>query len=101
MKTKKPYTKNMALSSICLAISVIMPYVFHFAGPQSGTMFLPLFLGIAISAFIVPIKYTILIAILAPVINHLVSGMPPVLIIYFMIVEIVSYGVILSILNKK
>ena len=71
-KTKTTVTQNLVLASMCVALSVIMPSVFHLAGPQGGKMFLPLFWGVAVAAFLVPPKYVVLVSVLAPIISHFV-----------------------------
>ncbi len=99
MKNKTTY--NLTLSGICLAISIVMPYVFHFAGQQSGTMFLPLFWGVALAGLLLPTTNAIMVAILAPILSHILSGMPPVPMLYFMIIELCVYAFSLSKITTK
>lgn len=100
-KTKTTVTQNLVLASMCVALSVIMPSVFHLAGPQGGKMFLPLFWGVAVAAFLVPPKYVVLVSVLAPIISHFVSAMPPIPMLYFMLIELVVYGLALGFFSKK
>ena len=101
MSTVKSSTKNLALAGIFLAVGILMPRLFHFAGQQAGTMFLPLFWGVVLTALMLPMKYTICIAIILPVLSNLISGMPPVPMLYFMLIELVVYGIALNLLSKK
>lgn len=82
---------NLTLAGMCLAISIVMPTVFHFAGPQAGKMFLPLFWGVAMAALLLPVKYAVIVAVLAPILSHIISTMPPVPMLYFMLIELVVY----------
>lgn len=101
MKEQNKIVFNITLASMCLAISVIMPSVFHFAGPQGGKMFLPLFWGIALAAFLLTIKFGLIVAILAPLVSHVISGMPPIPMLYFMLVELIVYACMISVLKNK
>lgn len=101
MQFKTRETRYLALSGICLAISVIMPNIFHLAGPQGGKMFLPLFWGVAIAALIVPMKYAVLVGLLAPIASHLISAMPPVPMLYFMLVELTVYAISVRLISRR
>lgn len=92
---------DLTLAALCLAISVVMPTVFHFAGPQGGKIFLPLFWGVAMAALLLPMKYAVMVGILAPVFGHLFSAMPPVPMLYFMLAELVVYACIVSFFKRK
>ena len=101
MSTVKTGTKHLALAGIFLAIGIIMPHLFHFAGQQAGTMFLPLFWGVVLAALMLPMKYTLCISIVLPILSNLLSGMPPIPMLYFMLIELVVYGVVLNLFSKK
>lgn len=92
---------NLTLAGMCLAISIVMPTVFHFAGPQGGKMFLPLFWGVAMAALLLPAKYAVMVAVFAPVLSHLISAMPPIPMLYFMLVELFVYACMISVLKNK
>lgn len=84
-----------------MAISIVMPTVFHFAGPQGGKMFLPLFWGVAMAALLLPVKYAVMVAVFAPVLSHLISAMPPIPMLYFMLAELFIYACMISVLKNK
>lgn len=92
---------NLTLAGMCLAISIVMPTVFHFAGPQGGKMFLPLFWGVAMAALLLPVKYAVMVAVFAPVLSHLISAMPPIPMLYFMLAELFIYACMISVLKNK
>lgn len=83
---------NITLAGMCLAVSIVMPTIFHFIGQQGGKMFLPLFWGVAMAALLLPIKYSVIVGIFAPVLSHIISAMPPVPMLYFMIIELIVYA---------
>lgn len=101
MKNTNHLVKVLALSGLCLAISYIAQYIFHLAGVQGGKIFLPMFWGIGVAAFILPLKYAVSVALLAPVLSSMTSGMPPVPMLYFMLVELPVYAAALNVLSRK
>ena len=92
---------QMVLAAMCLAISIVMPSIFHFAGPQGGKIFLPLFWGVAMAALLLPLKYGIMVGLLAPILSHMISAMPAVPMLYFMLIELVIYGGMIHCLNHR
>lgn len=101
MKNQNKTIANLTLAGMCLAISIVMPMAVHFAGPQGGKMFLPLFWGVAMAALLLSVKYAIMVGVLAPVLSHLISAMPPIPMLYFMLVELLVYACMLSVLKDK
>lgn len=101
MKNQNKTISNLTLAGMCLAISIVMPMAVHFAGPQGGKMFLPLFWGVAIAALLLPVKYAIMVGVLAPVLSHLISAMPPIPMLYFMLGELFVYACMVSVLKNK
>jgi hypothetical protein len=63
-------------ASIFVAGNIILPQVAHFV-PQGGFIFLPIYFFTLIAAYKYGLKVGLLTAILSPVINHLLFGMPP------------------------
>lgn len=98
---KSTNVKHLALAGLFLAIGMVMPTVFHLAGPQGGKIFLPLFWGVTLSALILPMNYTLMVAFVLPILSHFFTGMPPVPMVYFMVIELIVYGFTASILRKK
>lgn len=92
---------QLVLAAMCLAISIVMPTVFHFAGPQGGKIFLPLFWGVAMAALLLPLKYGVMVGILAPLLSHMISAMPAVPMLYFMLIELVIYAAVIHGLNHR
>jgi hypothetical protein len=68
--------KTYLFASIFVAGNIILPQVAHFV-PQGGFIFLPIYFFTLIAAYKYGLKVGLLTAILSPVINHLLFGMPP------------------------
>ena len=71
----KRSTRNITLSSLFVALGILIPILFHAVG--LGSVFLPMFLPIAASAFFLPLSYTIMVGAITPLISALATGMPP------------------------
>jgi hypothetical protein len=80
--TVKLYNYNFAsiktylFATIFVVGNIILPQVAHFV-PQGGFIFLPIYFFTLIAAYKYGLKVGLLTAILSPVINHLLFGMPP------------------------
>ena len=101
MNNKKSNIRHITLAGLLLAVGIVLPKFFHMIGAGAGSVFLPLFYGVAIAALILPVKYSVAVAFLTPIISYFISGMPPVPIIFFMIIELVSYAIFVHVLHKK
>jgi hypothetical protein len=80
--TVKLYNYNFAsvktylFATIFIAGNLILPQIAHFV-PQGGFIFLPIYFFTLIAAYKYGLKVGLLTAVLSPVINHLLFGMPP------------------------
>ncbi|HDP99276.1 MAG TPA: ECF transporter S component [bacterium] len=68
-------TRQLTLIALFLALSVIVPIVFHMIG--AGSVFLPMFLPILLAGFLIEFPLAILVGLLAPWLSAFVTGMPP------------------------
>lgn len=60
----------------------------------NGKVFLPMHIPVLLAGFVLGTRYGLLVGVLAPIINFLVSGMPPVPYMYAMIFELAAYGLL-------
>lgn len=67
--------KNLILSALFLALCVIVPIIFH--GFGAGPVFLPMFLPILLTGFLIEFPYAMLVGLLGPFLSALLTGMPP------------------------
>ena len=88
---------------LLMTLSVTTPYTFHLAGLK-GSVFLPMFLGVALaSQYLKPVG-VIGIALLAPTINHLFTGMPsivPLPLLQILTLEGIVFGITALYLRRK
>jgi LytS/YehU family sensor histidine kinase len=98
---RRNYGKRIVIAGLLLAISVIIPYIFHTSG-IAGTVFLPMHIPVLLGGFLLPPHLAFLLGVLAPILNSLVSGMPPLFpMAIIMMVELGFYGLITSLLYRK
>lgn len=84
-------TKLLTLSSMFLALGIIMPQAFHTI-PNAGNIFLPMHIPVLLCGFICGPLYGLIVGILTPTISHLIFSMPTSMILSQMIIELGIYG---------
>jgi uncharacterized membrane protein len=86
-------TKRIVLGGMFLALSLILPQVFHiFGGPAAGQTFLPMHIPVLLAGFFTGPLIGALTGLLAPILSSFATGMPMPPILYFMIFELGTYG---------
>ena len=86
-------TKKITLGGLFLALSLILPQVFHIiGGPTAGKTFLPMHIPVLLAGFFAGPFIGALTGLLAPLLSSLITGMPMPPILYFMIFELGTYG---------
>jgi hypothetical protein len=71
----KARTQNLVLAALFVALGLLIPILFHAVG--LGAVFLPMFLPMALAAFLIQWKYAIAVGAITPIISSLMTGMPP------------------------
>ena len=71
----KARTQNLVLAALFVALGLLVPIIFHAVG--LGAIFLPMFLPMALAAFLLQWKYAIAVGAITPIISSLMTGMPP------------------------
>ncbi|HKL10473.1 MAG TPA: ECF transporter S component [Clostridia bacterium] len=94
-------TRQMTYAALFLAVSVILPSIFHMSGID-GRIFLPMHIPILLSGFFLSPAMAFLIGFLAPFLNAFATGMPvlfPIAVI--MSVELGIYGFTTALISGK
>ncbi len=68
--------KTYLFATLFVVGNIVAPQLAHFV-PQGGFIFLPIYFFTLIAAYKYGLKVGLLTALLSPVINHLLFGMPP------------------------
>lgn len=88
-------TKKMITTGLLIAISVLLPQVFHmFGGEAPGRIFLPMHIGIFLVGFIAGGWYGMAAGFFTPVLSFAITGMPSIPILFFMMFELAAYGAV-------
>ena len=69
--------KTYLIATILIIGNILLPLLCH-SIPQGGLIFLPIYFFTLFGAYKYGLKPGLLIACLSPVLNHLLTGMPPV-----------------------
>lgn len=97
--TKAKYIVGTILFS---GIGVALPRIFHvLAGSAAGTTFLPMHIAVLMAALIFGGLSASIVAGSSVVFSYLLTGMPALARLPYMLIELVIYAVLLSVLNKK
>ncbi len=96
---KAKYIMGTSLLSV---IGVALPRIFHvLAGSTAGATFLPMHIAILIAALAFGTISASIVAGNSIILNYLLTGMPSIERLPYMLIELVIYAVLLSLLNKK
>ena len=97
--TKAKYIVGTVLLS---AIGVALPRIFHvLAGSSSGATFLPMHIAVLVASLTFGALSGSIVAGSSIICSYLLTGMPALARLPYMIIELVIYAVLLSTLNKK
>lgn len=93
-------TKQITYSALFLALGVIFPQIFHLFG-GTGPVFLPMHIPVLLAGFFLGGPSAALVGFITVLLSALLTAMPKVPILYFMLVEVTVYGYIAGLAYKK
>lgn len=83
-------------------IGITLPRIFHILiGANAGQIFLPMHIAVLIAALTFGVISASFVAGSSIVFSYLLTGMPTLARLPYMLIELVIYALLLSILNKK
>ena len=80
-------------TGLYLALGVVLPLGFHAFG-VGGRVFLPMHFPVLLAGFLVGPASGLMVGLLAPILSHLLTGMPPSYAVLLMSLELSIYGLI-------
>ena len=92
---------KLAYGGLLTAVGILLPQMFHIFGQEAGMIFLPIQFPVFMAGLLLGPVYGGIIGVLVPVFGCLLTAMPPVPKVYFMLFELVTYGVVTGLLRKK
>lgn len=78
--------KTYIVTLLFVAGNILLPMLCHLI-PQGGLIFLPIYFFTFLGAYKYGLKPGLLIAVLSPVVNHLLTGMPPLAVLPAILVK--------------
>lgn len=89
--------KKLTHGSFYVALGILFPIIFHSFGGM-GPIFLPMHIPVLLAGFFLGPKYGAIVGCLTPIMSSLLTGMPVIPILYFMVFELGAYGFIAGML---
>ena len=103
MSTKTSISHPIRLltaSAMCLALCLVLPFLTGQI-PQIGSALLPMHIPVLLCGYLCGPWWALLVGIFAPLLRHLLFGMPPLLTAMAMSAELAGYGAVCGILYRK
>lgn len=95
-------TLRLCIGALLLASGVLLPQVFHMIGGQAmGGVFLPMHIPVFLAGLLLGPFYGGAVGVITPLISTFITSMPPFAKLPFMVVELLTYGVVSGLLRSK
>ncbi len=89
-------------TALLSGIGVALPRIFHvLAGANAGATFLPMHIAVLIAALTFGVFSGSIVAGTSVIFSYLLTGMPSLARLPYMLIELVIYAVLLGLFNKK
>ena len=99
MTKSKFNTKQLVLAALCVALGVVLPVAFH-SIPNAGSVLLPMHIPVLLCGFVCGWPWGLAVGFIAPLLRHLLFGMPPILTAIAMAFELAAYGAFSGLLYR-
>lgn len=91
--------KRSIITAVCIALCIVLPMLFH-GIPNAGAVFLPMHIPVYICGLICGWQFGLLCGLAGPGLSCLLTGMPPVPMVFLMMIELSVYGVTSGLMMK-
>ncbi len=92
--------KTYLWAAVFVACNLVLPQVFHLI-PQGGIIFAPLSLVILAGAYKLGWKTGLLAALLSPLVNHLLTGMPATEVMPVMTLKLAALAIVAGLVAQR
>lgn len=94
--------KCMIGTILLSGLGIALPRIFHvLAGANAGATFLPMHIAVLIAALTFGVFSGSVVAGVSIIFSYLLTGMPSLARLPYMLIELVIYAILLGLLNKK
>lgn len=90
--------KKICICAICIALCYVLPIALHSFG--LGSVLSPMHIPVLLCGLVCGSFYGVFCGIAGPIVSSILSGMPPVTMLFSMIPELVVYGLVTGLLMK-
>ena len=104
----KKNVKKITVGGLLIALALVLPMAFHLTGvPQPGQVFLPMHIPVLLGGFVLGPVFGFFVGLFSPIISSVLTGMPAVGRLPFMMIELAVYGLVSGLMyntfkfNKK
>ncbi len=95
-------TRKLCAAALLMVTAILLPQLFHLVGgPAAGGLFLPMHIPVLLAGLLLGPFYGTAVGVIAPLVSFMMTGMPPIAILPFMVVELAFYGLISGLLSAK
>ena len=98
--SRKTPVRRLTAAAACLAICLILPFLTGQI-PQIGNALCPMHIPVLLAGFICGPWWAAAVGAVAPLLRHVLFGMPPILTALAMCFELTAYGLISGLLYGK
>lgn len=95
----KVSVKKLVLAALCLALCLVLPFLTGQI-PQIGAMLSPMHIPVLLCGFLCGWPYALVVGLIAPLLRHVLFGMPPIMTALVMTFELAAYGAAAGIFYK-
>ena len=99
VSTNKAQIRKLTYSAICLALCLVLPFLTGQI-PQIGAALCPMHLPVLLAGFLCGPWWAAAVGATAPLLRHLIFGMPPILTAIAMAFELLTYGLLSGALHR-
>ena len=90
--------KKICICAICIALCYVLPVALHSFG--LGSVLSPMHIPVLLCGLVCGGFYGVFCGIAGPILSSLLSGMPPVTMLFSMIPELMAYGLICGVMMR-
>ena len=95
----KAHIRHLTYAAICLALCLVLPFLTGQI-PQIGSALCPMHLPVLLAGFVCGPWWAAAVGLVAPLLRHLIFGMPPILTAIAMAFELLTYGIVSGLLYR-
>ena len=89
--SKISYVKKSIITALCITLCFVLPMAFH-SIPNAGSVFLPMHIPVLLCGLICGWPFGLLCGLAGPLASSLFTGMPPIVYLPGMLIELAVYG---------